>query len=81
MVSQVDMGKRYKQLKLEDRDRINENTNGLIRWNLTKGTDFSKITDEELTRIESFINQRTRKCLGYKTPLEVASSHGVALHG
>lgn len=59
----------------------NENTNGLIRWYLPKGTDFSKISDEELTRIESLINQRPRKCLGYKTPIEVALSHGVALHG
>ncbi|MBT9151528.1 MAG: hypothetical protein DDT40_01724 [candidate division WS2 bacterium] len=59
----------------------NENANGLIRWYLPKGTDFSIITDEELTRIESLINQRPRKCLGYKTPLEVASSHGVALQG
>jgi len=59
----------------------NENANGLIRWYLPKGTDFSKITDEELSRIESFINQRPRKCLGYKTPLEVVSSYGVALQG
>ena len=59
----------------------NENANGLIRWYLPKGTDFSKITDEDLTRIESLINQRPRKCLGYKTPLEVASSYGVALQG
>lgn len=59
----------------------NENANGLIRWYLPKGTDFSKITDEELARIESLINQRPRKCLGYKTPLEVASSYGVALQG
>jgi len=59
----------------------NENANGLIRWYLPKGTDFGKITDEELTRIESLINNRPRKCLGYKTPLEVASSFGVALNG
>lgn len=59
----------------------NENTNGLIRWYLPKGTDFSKITDDCLTRIESLINQRPRKCLGYKTPIEVASSYGVALQG
>jgi len=75
------MEKRYKQLRFEDRDRINENANGLIRWRLPNGTDFSKITDEGLTRIESLINQRPRKCLGYKTPLEVASSHGIALRG
>jgi IS30 family transposase len=58
----------------------NENTNGLIRWYLPKGTDFSKISDERIAQIESLINNRPRKCLGYKTPLEVASSC-VALRG
>jgi IS30 family transposase len=49
---------------------------------LPKRTDFIKIPDEELTYIESLINQRPRKCLGYKTPIEVASSYGVvALRG
>ena len=58
----------------------NENTNGLIRWYLPKGTDFSKISDEHIAQIESLINNRPRKCLGFKTPLEVASSF-VALRG
>ena len=52
----------------------NENTNGLIRWYLPKGTDFSKIPAEQIALIESLINNRPRKCLGYKTPIEVASS-------
>ena len=58
----------------------NENTNGLIRWYLPKGTDFSKISDEHIAQIESLINNRPRKCLGFKTPIEVASSF-VALRG
>jgi IS30 family transposase len=58
----------------------NENTNGLVRWYLPKGTDFANITDEQIDRIESLINNRPRKCLGFKTPLEVASSF-VALRG
>jgi len=45
---------------------------------LPKGTDFSKITEEQIAQIEALINNRPRKCLGFKTPLEVASS-GVAL--
>jgi IS30 family transposase len=53
----------------------NENLNGLVRWYLPKGTDFSKITDEQIKQIESLINNRPRKCLGYRTPLEVASSY------
>jgi len=58
----------------------NEHINGLIRWYLPKGTDFSKISDEQIAQIESLINNRPRKCLGFKTPVEVASSF-VALRG
>lgn len=52
----------------------NENTNGLIRWYLPKGTDFSKISDEQIKSIELVLNNRPRKCLGFKTPLEAARS-------
>ncbi len=52
----------------------NEHINGLVRWYLPKGTDFSKISEEQIAQIESLINNRPRKCLGFKTPLEVASS-------
>ncbi len=58
----------------------NENINGLIRWYLPKGTDFNTITDEQIARIESLLNNRPRKCLDYKTPSEVASPF-VALQG
>jgi len=51
----------------------NEHINGLVRWYLPKGTDFSKISDEQIAQIESLINNRPRKCLGFKTPLEFAS--------
>jgi IS30 family transposase len=49
----------------------NEQTNGMVRWYLPKGTDFRNITEEEITAVESRINNRPRKCLKYKTPLEV----------
>jgi IS30 family transposase len=52
----------------------NEHINGLIRWYLPKGTDFSKIDKEQISQIEFLINSRPRKCLGFKTPLEVAAS-------
>ena len=52
----------------------NEQVNGLIRRYFPKGTDFGKVTDEQVARVESIINNRPRKCLGYKTPLEVASA-------
>ena len=49
----------------------NENTNGLIRQYYPKGTDFSKVEIKELKRVERLLNNRPRKCLGYKTPFEV----------
>jgi IS30 family transposase len=52
----------------------NEQINGIIRWYLPKGSDFSKISNELIAHIESLINNRPRKCLGFKAPLEVASS-------
>lgn len=48
-----------------------ENTNGLIREFFPKGTDFSKVTDEEVQRVYELINDRPRKVLGYRTPNEV----------
>ena len=58
----------------------NEHINGLIRWYLPKGTDCSNISEEQISQIESLINNRPRKCLGFKTPIEVASPF-VALRG
>lgn len=58
----------------------NEHINGMIRWYLPKGTDFSKISDKQIAKIESLLNNRPMKCLGFKTPIEVASSF-VALQG
>jgi len=49
----------------------NENTNGLVRQYLPKKTDFTQITDEEVQCIEDKLNNRPRKCLGYKTPKEM----------
>ena len=58
----------------------NENNNGLLRRYFPKGTDWSKISDEEITRAEYFINTRPRKRLGWKTPAEVFYQEtGVAL--
>jgi transposase, IS30 family len=48
----------------------NENTNGLIRWYFPKGTDFATISDEEIKAVETALNNRPRKRLGWKTPLE-----------
>ena len=47
---------------------LNENTNGLIRQYLPKGTDFRTLTLEKLRSIMDRLNNRPRKCLGFKTP-------------
>ena len=51
----------------------NENTNGLLRQFSPKGSSFKNITDEYLKEVVDMINNRPRKRLGYKTPLEVLS--------
>lgn len=49
----------------------NENTNGLIRRYLPKGTPFASLTQRQVDCIVDQINNRPRKCLGYRTPNEV----------
>lgn len=48
-----------------------EQLNGLIRRYLPKKEDFKNVTSQRLKKIEFLLNSRPRKCLGYKTPLEV----------
>jgi IS30 family transposase len=48
----------------------NENTNGLIRRLYPKGSSFAEMGKVELRRIDRYLNDRPRKCLGWKTPRE-----------
>ncbi|MGP5012166.1 MULTISPECIES: IS30 family transposase [Psychrobacter] len=48
----------------------NENTNGLIREYLPKGCDFRQVSDDEMQDIENKLNNRPRKRLGFKTPMQ-----------
>ena len=49
---------------------MSENTNGLARQYIPKGTDFEDLTDEYIAEVEWKLNHRPRKSLGYLTPLE-----------
>ena len=48
-----------------------ENTIGLVRRFLPKKTNLAKISQDHLVKIECWLNNRPRKCLGFKTPAEV----------
>jgi len=53
----------------------NENANLWIRYYFPKGTDFSTISSQEIKDVEKELNNRPRKRLGFKTPLEVFNEH------
>jgi IS30 family transposase len=49
----------------------NENTNGLLRQYLPKGSDLTLVTSEQLRSHVRQLNHRPRKCLGFQSPFEV----------
>jgi len=50
---------------------LNLNTNGLIRQYFPKSRDFTTITDSDTRAVMDKLNNRPRKCLGFKTPIQV----------
>lgn len=49
----------------------NENTNGLLRQFIPRGTDFNEVGENDLQYYVSLLNNRPRKRLNYQTPYEV----------
>lgn len=49
----------------------NENSNGLLREFYPKKTDLALVPEEELTQNLYLINNRPRKCLDWKSPIQV----------
>jgi transposase, IS30 family len=52
----------------------NENTNGLVRQYWPKGTDFRDVSHHAVADLQSSLNDRPRKRLGYRTPNEVLAA-------
>jgi IS30 family transposase len=54
---------------------LNEHTNGLVRQYLPKKTDFTQVSDQTVQLIAEKLNNRPRKILNYRTPLEILTMH------
>ena len=55
-----------------------ENTIGLLRrWFYKKGTDWAKVSEEELQEAISILNNKYRKSLNYASAMEVALAHDI----
>ena len=48
-----------------------ENRNGVIRRFYPKKTDFNNVTDNDIKKVETMINNRPVRKFNYKTPNEV----------
>lgn len=54
-----------------------ENANKLLRRFFPKGCDLGKYSKEYVKRVEWMINNKPRKCLGYRKPIEIALECGL----
>jgi IS30 family transposase len=54
-----------------------ENENKGLRKYFPKGCDLGKYSQEYISLVEWILNNKPRKCLGYKTPYEVAKESGL----
>jgi len=53
----------------------NENMNGLVRQYFPKKCNFTTITETEIEFVMERLNNRPRKCLGFKSPNQVFFNH------
>jgi IS30 family transposase len=53
----------------------NENINGLIRQHFPKKRSFVTITQQEIEFVMDRLNNRPRKCPGFKSPNQVFINH------
>ena len=51
-----------------------ENTNRWIRCFVPKRRDIASVTESELDEIHSFLNDRPRECIGFRSPVSYYSS-------
>lgn len=58
----------------------NENMNGLLRQYFPKKFDLKTVTNKDIHYVMDRLNNRPRKCLDFKTPLEVFFNQNVALN-
>ncbi|VAW49147.1 Mobile element protein [hydrothermal vent metagenome] len=58
---------------------LNENTNGLLRQYWPKSTDFKKVSANEVSSVIIQLNDRSRKKLGYITPVRLMAEHMAAI--
>ena len=58
-----------------------ENTNRWIRCFVPKRRDIGSVTEEEILEIHSFLNDRPRECIGFRTAMEYYLSTSVLLEG
>ena len=54
---------------------LNEHTNGLVRQYLPKCQRLDEVTQEVVEEIEKLLNNRPRKVLQFRTPIEVFNPH------
>ena len=54
-----------------------EHVNGMIRRFILKGSDLSQYSAEYVKMVETILNNKPRKSLGYKTPLEVMTENNL----